>query len=334
LTAKESTLADQRSARAEARANEKRRRSKVLTEIGVTAPEAALFNVVHYGMTSPPSYLPSSAAVPDYSLAGPVTERECHAALAACLAKGWLQVIDEPALAKIADELREGRFLGPIYGLPAAGGVDFTHAGAELWRRLCRRCFPTSGPPFAFNDVVHSKTTQYFRTKAAALAAIPEADQDHAVTVTGPTPIGPWRVQWWRRFPEGYRVDIEERMQWEGRGGGGGPGCVMSRSGRQTDPQRLRRVLDCHNVALAEWLLLAAMEWAWYQSAFDLPRLAAGSTAERFGVTATAEECRTGLEACLRHGWLRVVDQHAIDEVQALLRTDPAFLPVPSEVGL
>ena len=38
------------------------------------------------------------------------------------------------------------------------------------------------------------------------------------------------------------------------------------------------------------------------------------------------------LEACLRNGWLRIVDQSAIEEVQALLRNDPVFLPVPSSV--
>jgi hypothetical protein len=332
LTDKESTLADQKRARAEARANEERRRGKVLTEIGVTPPEAALFNVVHYGITTPPSYLPSWAAVADYSLAGPVTEEESQAALAACLAKGWLQVIDDSALAKITDELREARFAGPIYGLPGVGDVDFTPAGAELWQRLRRRCFPKTGPPFAFTNVVHSKTTRYFRTRAAALAAIAEEDRDHAVSVTGPTPIGPWRVQWWRRFPEGYRVDIEERRQWRGGVGEGGPGCVMVRPRRKADPQQLRHVLDCHNVTLAEWLIFAAVERDLYRSASDLPKWVAGTVEEQNGVTASEEDCRTGLEACLRYGWLRVVDQHAVDEVRALLREDPALLAVPSEV--
>src|SRR5262245_12903882 len=99
--------------------------------MGITPPEAALFNVIHYGMTAFPSAMPSIAARPNYSLAAPVTETECQTALAACLSKGWLQVLDDRTLARIVDELREARFVGPIYGLPGVGCVDFTHLGAE-----------------------------------------------------------------------------------------------------------------------------------------------------------------------------------------------------------
>src|SRR5262249_14475840 len=111
------------------------------------------------------------AVMEDYSEDGlSVTEEECRAALAVCLAKGWLQILDEPALAKIAEELREGKFLGPIYGrLPEPGCVDFTTAGAELWQLLRRRCLPDNQEvSFAYEDLVHSRTARFFRTKASA----------------------------------------------------------------------------------------------------------------------------------------------------------------------
>src|SRR5262249_61524971 len=121
----------------------------------------------------------------------------------------WLQVLDEAALASIADELREGGILGPIHGFPSVGGVDFTHAGAEVWHRS-RDLRDPNRTPYAFTDVVHSKTARYFRTMSAALRAIDEVRQyDGDVTVAGPYAIGPWRAQWWRRFPEGYRIDME-----------------------------------------------------------------------------------------------------------------------------
>jgi hypothetical protein len=86
-------------------------------------------------------------------------------------------------------------------------------------------------PPFAFTDVVHEKTAQYYRTWAAAAAAIEEIrNQDEVVNVTGPSPTGPWHAQWWRRFPDGYRIDIEERRQWQGRGSRGGEDCYLCRS--------------------------------------------------------------------------------------------------------
>lgn len=331
MTNKERALADLKLARAEARADRERIRANVLAEIGVTPPEAALFNVIHYGMTHPPSYLPSAAASPDYSLAGHVSEEECQTALAACLAKGWLQVIDDFTLAKIALELSEAQFVGPIYGLPSVGGVDFTHVGADLWRQLCRRCFPDTKPPFAFTDVVHCKTAHYFRTQTAALAAMAEQDGDPATTVTGPVPIGPWRVHWWRQFPEGYRIDVEEGMQWQGRAGGGGAHCVMSHRRQGSDPQRLRHVLARHNVMLEEWLLLAAMEVDWCKSAPHLAKWVAGSADEQFGLSVSEEDCRAGLEACLRYGWLQVLDQLAINDLQVLLLDAPALLAVPSK---
>src|ERR1700722_12680832 len=89
--------------------------------VGVTPAEDALFTAVHYGLTMPPLDLPATAAREWYRDGITVTEAECRAALAACLAKSWLQVIDQSALANITDELRKRRFVGPIYGLPSIG---------------------------------------------------------------------------------------------------------------------------------------------------------------------------------------------------------------------
>ena len=97
------------------------------------------------------------------------------------------------------------------------------------------------------------------------------------------------------------------------------------------NPQRLQHVLDCHNVTIAEWLLLAAMESGCGTYASHLPRWVADSADKQFGVTASEDECRTGLEACLRYGWLRLV-RNARDEVDDLLQAEPAVMPVTAEV--
>src|SRR5207248_2028286 len=126
---------------------------------------------------------------------------------------------------------------------------------AELWLRLCGRCSRDArGTPFAYTDVVHDKTARYFRTRAAAVAELERVrNEGGVVSARGPSPTGPWRAQWWRRFPEGYRIDIEERRQWQGRASGGGEDCYLGRSPEKADPQRLRHVLDRHNVTFAEW---------------------------------------------------------------------------------
>lgn len=260
-----------------------------------------------------------------------VSELECSAALADCLAKGLLQVIDEGAIAGIASALSDGGYLGPIYGrLPEVGAVDFTCAGAELWQQISERHFRDAGAPCVFTDVVHIKSSQFFRSREAATAAIAELTHDWIASVTGPTPIGPWRVQWWRRFAAGYRVDIEERMRWQGRGGGSG-GYVLGTPGPKSDPQRLQRALDRHNVSIYEWPFLADLEHGSYSMDASLPRCIANSARRRFGVVVTEAECQSGLEACLRNGWLRLTDQRAVDEVHALLRDDPAIQAVPPD---
>ena len=326
------TLADQKRTRAELRAAKERTRSEALAVLGVTRPESALFTALYYGFTVPSSHLPSRAAQEDYNPNGPrVTEEECRVALADCLAKGWVQVIDESARLRIADELQKGRVLGPIYGgLPDSGCVDFTNFGANLWRRLCERCWPDKGFS-TYTDVVHEKTAEFFRTSAIASAAIREnRGQDDVVAVTGPTPTGPWRAQWWRRFPEGYRIDIEERRQWQGRASGGDEDCYLDHSARSAEPGQLRLVLDRHNVTLAEWLMLERMEREWSRdSPANLCRDAAESASRVLSVAISEEQCREGLEACLRDGWLRVVDQRTADEVRSLLRDDPVLLAVP-----
>ena len=101
---------------------------------------------------------------------------------------------------------------------------------------------------------------------------------------------------------------------------------------RGADPARLRHILDCHNVRLREWLLLAAMERGWDSRASYLPLWVAKDSTKEPGVTVSEDECRDGLETCLRYGWLRWLDGTAVDEIHALLREAPTLLPVGSEV--
>ena len=238
---------------AEAEAASERSLTKVLTELGVTRDEASLFIIINYGMAGDPEDLPRSAAGECYRYGDSVTEESCRAALAACLAKGWLQVIDDAALADIAARLHAGNFIGPINGPPRVGKVDFTAVGAAFWQRICDRDGRRS--PFAYYDVVREKTARYFRSRevAASEAASFWVEYDDVVAVSEPTPTGPWRAQWWRRFSEGYRVDIEQRRQWQGRCClGEREECDFPGNLDRADPVRLRRVLDARNVTLAE----------------------------------------------------------------------------------
>src|SRR5262249_17010376 len=61
-----------------------------------------------------------------------------------------------------------------------------------------------------------------------------------------------------------------------------------------------------------------------------LPRSVADFANRQFGLVASEDECRAGLDACLRYGWLRL-GQHAGNEVDLLLRAEPATMPVATE---
>jgi hypothetical protein len=53
-----------------------------------------------------------------------------------------------------------------------------------------------------------------------------------------------------------------------------------------------------------------------------------------FGFEVPEEDLWSGLEACLRHGWLRILDRQVIDDIHTLLRNDSALLAVPKRAKL
>jgi hypothetical protein len=160
--------------------------------VKLTPAEAALFYRIHFHAW-PASDLPG--ACEEYS-GGRATTADGEAALAECLAKGWLQVIDEAALATITKDVRAAGLIGPIYGLPKLGDVDFTPVGAAIW--LSERD-PRDPSELPFQIVVHAKSSHYCRTTAAALATINGLREwDNVDSIDGPFEIGPWRAQWSR----------------------------------------------------------------------------------------------------------------------------------------
>lgn len=304
--------------------------------VRLTPAERALFNKIHFGGWPAPD-LPATAAR-SYS-DGRATPAECEAALADCLAKGWLQVIDEAALTAISNDVRAAGLIGPVYSMPDRGDVDFTPLGAAIWLSL-HDSLETSTPAFAYQVeiAVHVKSSHYFRTKATALATINEIQGDDSVrSIRGPFEIGPWRAQWWRRFIRGYRIDVEANGYY-------GTSESYHFSDLVYPPgelQRLQHILDCHNVTRSQWLSLAAMDTAGAKYSSRLPKMIADSVSKRFGGTVSEEECRTGLQDCLRLGWLMIVDFDTEDttretlertgKIDASLREGPAIMPLVQE---
>jgi hypothetical protein len=324
-------LNERERARNEAQDKRDRDEAAALSDMGITPSEASLFNVLHYGLTVPPPDLCRRAAYRDYSVGGPVSVAENSAALASCLSKNWLQIVDEAVLDRLQLEIRQAGILGPIYDYPNLGGVDFTHAGAEQWFRICERLWNGGRhESSAYCDIVHRKSAHYFSSQSKAVS---ERDRwkgyDSIVSVTEPSPIGPWRANWWRRFPEGYRIDVEERMQWKGRASGGEGFVFLYLGELPFDLSHASDVLDRYNVAWAEWIVLASVEQR--NDRHGIVRRAA-EISKQFGKNLAASECLGGIETCLINGWLRRVDEQFTTEIRRLLRADPVFMPVPFDL--
>ena len=277
---------------------------------GVTPGELALYIALNYRHIGIPPEDLATSALNESRQDLPISAANTEAALADCLADGRLQVVTQHARDAIVAELAAGGVLGPIYGLPGVGRVDFAPRGAAIWRAGCRRF-----PPFAFTDVVRRKTAHYFRSRAAALADI-EAwwSEVENVTVSEPVPIGPWRAQWWRRFDEGFRVVVEERHHWEGwsEGSYGVEQCFLRRPDPR-DPRRLAVSLERHGLTAAEFAVFERLE--------DGP--------QRF-----EPHELVSIETCARDGWLRGLDQAAIDEIRAVVRVDGATKALPALAAL
>jgi len=277
--------------------------------------------------------LPPWAARDPYAIRGPASVEECRVALENCLTKGWLQIVNAEFLAEIKRCLQAAGFIGPIYRLPQIGDVDFTETGAQIWRHLAR----CPQPPFAFLDVVYRKTAFFFRSRSVALAEMQRiCDHDDGfVSMTIPTPIGPWGVQWWRRYASGYRINVEQEWRWEGRGPGSEGSWRWDRPlPWALSPARLQRILDCHNITQSEWLVLTAKGDAasWHRGI--LVRALPDFAWKTFGITASAGECQEGLEGCLRNGWLRTVDEDAALEIASLLQNAPNLHPLYERQGI
>lgn len=294
-----------------------------------TPAELALFCVVSYGIRLRPPDLPELATCDFYGVAGPTTTEEFKEALDSCIDKGWLQIIDAASLKKITEEINREQLLGPVYGLPAVGTVDFTSTGADLW---LNRNTNEHRRSFAYTDVVHKRISRYYRDKDLAQSDVAEttALANPRRSVSGPIAIGPWRAQWWRRYNEGFRVDIEEKFQWTGLCSSG-TGWYMSREpDNQTilNPERLLHILERLNVKPGEWMILAMLDNSEPYFPEALVRFSARGSKKRFELVISEEDCRSGLEACIQQGWIRLVDETVRSELQSFLKNAPEEKPL------
>lgn len=153
---------------------------------GISVPTGALFGEINYGSRDP-EQLPHGCETCCYN---PVPEADCRLALEDCLRRGWFQLIDQPALARIVRDLRRTGTYGPVGGLPRISDVDFTAEGATMWLRARQRANPKRLG--WISRTVRQHLANYFSSARLAKRWCEEELWIRDRVIAGPTYIGSW----------------------------------------------------------------------------------------------------------------------------------------------
>jgi hypothetical protein len=140
---------------------------------------------------------------------GSVSVAACKKALDECLAKRWLRVVAATWIRELRG-LVKGRFVGPIYGYPSSGDIDFTPRGARIYKRLSALLLGSAWrASHVYQAEIGAKSRFFFRTRKATVKAVRQWRLHRCVLTTSPIiSIGPWCVYWWDRYSRGYYVDV------------------------------------------------------------------------------------------------------------------------------
>jgi hypothetical protein len=141
-----------------------------------------------------------------------VTEDELRDGLEACLRHGWLGIVDKAFMAEIETLLRDQPTLMPVTGsLGLCDYIDFTPTGADLYRTLSGAWLgPTWEDEFVAWKEIYREEHVYCEVEEGLQDVVKEyTEMGQVVLSSRIAAIGPWCVRWWRRFPSGYRLELE-----------------------------------------------------------------------------------------------------------------------------
>ncbi|MFM8399143.1 MAG: hypothetical protein ACKOAH_15045, partial [Pirellula sp.] len=132
---------------------------------------------------------------------------ECEKAIESLVQRRFTTIVDTEIQSRIASI--NGMFdgVGPTDGMPLIGDLDFTLGGADLWRAILNFENSSMGHDYYWFNC----GAFIYRRNATILIGYNADWVLHDVKVCEFTPtgpfeeIGPWRNQWWREIPHGYR---------------------------------------------------------------------------------------------------------------------------------
>lgn len=119
-------------------------------------------------------------------------------------------------LTQIKEELARDHLLGPIYGFPEPGQVDFTQLGANVWLEIDR----SEDEVISYLDAVEFKTRWTFVSHATMTRhRVRLRKEPHFASMTRPTVADDVRLAWWCPPMRGWSFEVTEKFHWQGRMG-------------------------------------------------------------------------------------------------------------------
>jgi hypothetical protein len=150
---------------------------------------------------------------------------EAHvAAVASCIAKGWLTVLTEEDVERELSRRRHSELPELEDSGVWPGAVDFTQTGYEIHRDIICKIFGVEHQQYGDCGSVFLEDRDTFQILAPTLESCRKRIEDivseteswcgfpaEVVAVSGPFRIGPWRRNRFIVFPEGYRAEVRYR---------------------------------------------------------------------------------------------------------------------------
>jgi hypothetical protein len=140
------------------------------------------------------------------------SEDECRAGLDACLRSGWLRLVQLTGNDEVALLLQADPVMMPVATeLRGLEEVDFTPCGATLYRMIAAEWL---GSDWEDDLQVWKETYREEHRYCEAQEGLQGIEQKYAargefVRASKLVPLGPWCVYWWKRFPAGYRLELQ-----------------------------------------------------------------------------------------------------------------------------
>lgn len=135
----------------------------------------------------------------------PVNRVVAADALKSCFHKRWIWVVTLSSLRDITGMILSSGVIGPIYGLPNVGDIDFTQQGGTLYHDVVAQFYPHAN---GYEQRIECREHRIYSSLTAAATELKEcvvSDMSQKVTRTGP-----WRRKWWERFSDGILIEVEQ----------------------------------------------------------------------------------------------------------------------------